>query len=114
MARMNQHDANVFRLDARVIAAGSAHEVIEFGQRLDSGEASAGDDQRQQLAPPSGVGFQIRVFELVDDMRVQSGGIRETFDRQRVLGDAGYTVNVAITLPRDELNASCGSIIEGF
>ena len=48
---VDQHDADLARVDLRIVRRHAPHEVVQLRHHFDAGEAAAGDDERQQLSP---------------------------------------------------------------
>ena len=90
---MNENHAHLARRDIWIKSPCAADKIVEFCQRLDSSKSSTRHDKCQELAPLGRVGLQIGVFELINDVCMESSRVRQALNGQRVFGNARQTDN---------------------
>ena len=97
---MHQHHADAFGREPRIERERLADEVVEAGDRLDAGEATAGDDEGEQ-AVASGGAFGVAFLERRDDAIAQVNCVAQRLHRQRALLEAWQAVEVGDRAERD-------------
>ena len=84
---MNQHHADLARVDAPVQTGHITNEIVQLGDDLDARKPAPRHHERQQLlAQLRIVAFDIRLFQGADHVAAQLQRVGEVLERQRVLG----------------------------
>ncbi len=100
--RVQQHHADLRRVDLRVAARHAADEVVELGHYLDAGKAAARHDEGEQLAAQLRVVLlDRRLFEGVDDVVAQGERVAEVLERECVFGEAPQPAEVRDVAERE-------------
>ncbi len=92
---MQEDDADLARVEARVAARDLAHEVVELGHDLDAREPAPGHHEGEELlAQGLVVALDRRLVEGANDVVAQVEGVAEVLERERVLGQAAQAAEV--------------------
>src|SRR4029079_3742905 len=77
-------------VDGRIdLAERVVHQIAQRARELHADRAGADDDERQRFTSTADVGLDRGRLEDVEDVTLQSLGVREPFHGQRILPDAG-------------------------
>jgi hypothetical protein len=98
---VQQDDANVVALDARIVSEARFQEVDQLTGRLDAAEAAADDHECRQPAARAHVGLQLRLLEARDDAVAQEQRVAQRLERQRVLRHALHQIQVGVHAARE-------------
>ena len=83
---VDQHDADLARVDLRIVRRHTPDEVVQLRHHFDAGEAAAGDDERQQLSPQLlVVALDRRLLQRADHVVAQVQRVVQVLERQRML-----------------------------
>ena len=91
---MHQHAAHGLISQARVIQLHALDEVIELGHQLDARKSAARHHERQQLLAHQGVGFDIGLFQHLNQVIPQGQRVGQRAEGLAVLDHAGHAEKV--------------------
>lgn len=88
---MNQRDADIVRVEVRIVREDAARKVVESAGEFDRRKAAARDHEGQQAFPHRFVAVAIRPFEDVDNVIANADRVEQRFEIERALLDAVQT-----------------------
>jgi hypothetical protein len=81
---VQQHHADVFAANARVVAQARVEEIDQLARRFDTREPAADHDEAREPTARLGIRLQLRLLEPDDDPVAQEERIAQRLERQRV------------------------------
>src|SRR5262249_50691293 len=91
---VNQDHPDVRRVDPVVLCPREAHELVQLGTDLQSGEPAAPDDESQQAPALLRVGFIGGLGQYMDQVVARAQGVGQILERQGVVVQTGDLAEV--------------------
>jgi hypothetical protein len=88
-ARVEEHDPDLRGTDVAKAPRRRAHEVVELGDRLHSGEPTPRHHEGKEPAPCLCIPLDVGLLESMDGVVAQGEGIAQVLEGQRVLAEPG-------------------------
>ena len=99
---LDEINVDLLVLDVRIIFQRAVNQIVDLGDGLNAGEPGAYHNEGEQLALQLRLRGNVSHFQAADHVGAQAVRIREVLHGERVLGQAGETIEIDAHAERND------------